>query len=79
MTVAVGQVVDDDLDELTSACAGSSCHVCVQARDLGDGVEPDEGRDARDLGSLRSGSRVANLSNSSVDLASVVGTQEDLN
>lgn len=78
VAVTVGQIVDDDLDELASAHAGGISHVGVQARNLGDRVEPDEGRDARNLGGLRSGGRVRDLGDGSGDFVGVVRAQVSL-
>lgn len=80
--VAVGQVVDDDLDELLLAGALLDRRRVrkggAEVGDLGDDVEPRERRDIGDARGLRLQGRVGDSSSSSADLVSIVGAEVDL-
>ena len=76
-TVTVGQIVDDDLDQLLLAAArleGRGVReVGAEVGNLGDGVEPGECGDIGDAGSLSSQTRVGDVGGGSLNLRSVVG------
>ena len=80
--VTVGQVVDDDLDELLLACAvldrGGICEVGTEVRDLRNLVEPSESWDVRDARGLGSEGGVGDVGSGSLDLSCVVGAQVGL-
>ena len=81
--VTVGQVVDDDLDELLLAGAvldrGGICEVGTEVRDLRNLVEPSESWDVRDARGLGSEGGVGDVGSGSLDLSCVVGAQVGLN
>ena len=81
--VTVGQVVDDDLDELLLAGAvldrGGICEVGTEVRDLRNLVEPSESWDVRDARGLGSEGGVGDVGSGSLDLSCVVRAQVGLN
>ena len=81
-TVTVGQVVDDDLDELLVSGALLDRvrigEVRAEIGDLGDGVEPGECRDVGNARSLAGEAGVGDGLGSCGDLGSVVRAQVDL-
>lgn len=78
MTVAVREIVNDDLDELAPSFACCISHVCVETGDLRDGVQPNECGDAGNLSGFRCQSRVCDLCDSSINLGCVVRTEVGL-
>lgn len=73
VAITVGQVIDDELEDF----ARSSWEIVVEGSNLGDGIEPGEGRDLLDLEDLGLEGRVRDLISSAVDLGSVVGREPD--
>lgn len=81
-TITVGQVVDDDLDELlgSSGCLFGTCRreVVAQGRNLGNDIEPSEVGHRGYFGGLGLEGRVADSAYSCRDLILVVRAKESL-
>jgi len=81
-TVTVGQIVNDNLDEVFLAGSlgfgGGIGEVCSQLRSFGNNIEPGKGWDVSNRRGLSFQGRIGNLSGSSLNLRGVEGRQVNL-
>ena len=76
--VTVGQIVDDDLNDLATSSSLGSGQVVVEIGNLLNSIEPNESRNLRNVQSLILGVSVGDLSSGGLNLSGVRRAEEDV-